>query len=144
MKKHFYIVLAVYVAVIACSVIYFGLLQHFGFSGMEFRLGGHNQMIDIMDIVILVATTASLFLLIISLLATKRTGDTRMLIISIAFFFFVIKEFLFIFENFFPGENIYIDNAERTLELLILLSFIMLIYGTYKRTENKSRIKKRK
>jgi hypothetical protein len=143
MKKHFYIVMAVYAVVIVCSVIYFGLMQHFGFSGMEFNLGGHNQMIDIMDIVILVATIASVFLLAISLIATKRTGDTRMLIISIAFFFFVIKEFLFIFENFFPGENIYIDNAERTLELLILLSFIMLIYGTYKRTENRSHMKRK-
>jgi len=52
----------------------------------------------------------------------------KLFLISIAFFFFAIKEVLVVFENFFPNEYIFIDNASRGLELLTLISFILLLY----------------
>ena len=139
--KTSYIVLAIYVAVIIGAVIYFGFLQQFGFKGLLFQIEGRDHIISPVDALIIIATIVAIFLFVISLLAYSRTRDTRILIVSLAFFFFAVKEFLFLFENFFPGEFIYIDNAEHTLELLILLSFMMLMYGTFRRSE-KAKLKK--
>lgn len=135
--KTSYVVLAVYVIVIIGAIIYFGFLQQFGFKGLLFQIEGRDHIIDPVDALIIIATIVAIFLFAISLLAYSRTRDTRILIVSLAFFFFAVKEFLFLFENFFPGEFIYIDNAERTLELLILLSFMMLMYGTYRKRARK-------
>lgn len=130
-----HIVILVYAAVIVVSAVYFVALQNFGFKGLLFTVEGRDRIINPIDVLILAVTIVSLFLLFISVLAFRRTKDTRVLIVSMAFFFFAVKEILFLFENFFPGEHIYIDNAERVLELLILLSFSMLMYGTYSRTK---------
>ena len=43
-----------------------------------------------------------IFLFIISIMAYRRTRDLRVLVVSMAFFFFAVKEFLFLFKNFFP------------------------------------------
>lgn len=137
MKKTVALVILIYFIVVSSFFIYFGLLQQFGVEGLVFNIGGRDHTVTPLDALILVATVAALFLLVISLIAFKRTKDTRILIISIAFFFFAVKEFLFMLENFFPGEFIYIDNAERALELLILLSFVMLMYGTHRREQKK-------
>lgn len=135
MKKPFKIILLVYAVVIIGAIVYFGFLQHFGFRGLLFNIAGKDHVVNPVDALILAVTLAAFFLLAISLLAYRRTNDSRILIVSLAFFFFAVKEFLFLLDNFFPQENIYIGNAERTLELLILLSFMMLMYGTFKRSE---------
>jgi hypothetical protein len=131
----------VYAAVIIGAIIYFGFLQQFGYRGLVFQVEGRDQVLSPLDVLIVFAAIASLFLFVISLMAYRRNRDLRVLVVSMAFFFFVVKEILFLFENFFPGEHIYIDNAERTLELLILLSFIMLMYGVSRRYEKGARKK---
>ena len=37
--------------------------------------------------------------------------------------------------HFFPMEFIYIDSASQTLELLVLLSFIMMMYSNIRRSQ---------
>jgi hypothetical protein len=138
--KRGHAVVAVYVIVILGAIVYFGVLQQFGYKGLSFNLGGKNNVIDIFDILIIILTAAALVLFVISLIAYRRTRDLRILVVSMAFFFFAVKELLFVMQNFFPGEFIYIDNAERVLELLIVLSFIMLMYGVSRRYE---KLKKR-
>ncbi len=138
--KREYAVPIVYAIVIIGALIYFGFLQQFGYRGLVFQVGGQDRVLNVLDMLIILITIASLFLFVISIMAYRRTHDLRILIVSMAFFFFAVKEFLFLFENFFPGEFIYIDNAERVLELLILISFIMLMYGVSRRYE---KLKKR-
>lgn len=132
-------VIAVYVIVILAALVYFAFLQQFGYKGLVFQIEGRDRVLNPLDILIIVTTIASLFLFVVSLMAYRRNHDLRILVVSMAFFFFVIKEILFLFKNFFPGEFIYIDNAERTLEFLILLSFIMLMYGVTRRYEKLKR-----
>ncbi len=140
MKKAHIIVL-VYVLVILASAVYFGMMQHFGFKGMGFCVGGRDRIFSALDILIVTVFAASLFLLLLSLVAFRRTNDNRMLIVSLAFFFFSANSFLSVLENFFPDEFIFIDHASQVLNMLVLVSFIMLMYAGFKRSEN---IKKRK
>jgi len=135
--KNAHIVLLVYSLVILLSVLYFGFMQHFGFRGMAFEIGGRDRIFSFFDFLILFVTALSIFLLVLSLEAFRRTNDTRLLILSFAFFFFSLVEFLSVLENFFPREFIYINNASKVLELLVLLSFVMLIYSAYKGGKNR-------
>ena len=121
-------ILAIYAIVIIGSVVYFVALQNFGSSGLEVHISGRDRQINLLDFMILIIMPIAFVLFIISLLAYMRKRDTRMLVISAAFFFFMVKETLFALENFFPNEFIFIANAERALELLILLSFVFLMY----------------
>jgi hypothetical protein len=126
-------IIAVYIAVIVLCGVYIFALQGFGAKGLVFSIGGKNQVIDAFDIILLAAAVASFFLVAISLLAFKRRKDNRIFILSIAFFLFAVNEILQIFDNFFPNEFIFIANAQKVLDLLILLSFAMLVYGRYTR-----------
>ncbi len=123
-----YSIVLIYAVVIAALVIYLFFMQQFGAKGMQFHLSGRDQSITILDIAIITATVIALFLLFISLMAFRKKPDMRLFLISMAFFFFALKEFLAFFENFFPEEYIFIDNAERGLELLMLVTFILLLY----------------
>lgn len=133
--KREHAIFVVYVIVVLGALVYFGLLQQFGYKGLVFTAEGKDRVLNPLDILIIIITAAALTLFAISIMAYQRTRDLRILVVSMAFFFFAVKEFLFVMENFFPKEFIYIDNAERTLELLILLSFIMLMYGVSRRYE---------
>jgi hypothetical protein len=133
--KKIYIIALVYILAIATAVVYFGVMQHFGHRGLVFDIGGRDRIFGLPDILIPVVTIASIFLLILSLIAFKRTNDTRILILSLAFFFFMLHALLEVLDNFFPREFIFINNATAVLEFLVLLSFIMLIYSSYKRSE---------
>ena len=112
--------------------VYIRCWQGFGSKGLVFSIAGRDHVFNAFDIILLVATLASFFLVAISLLAFKKRRDNRIFILTIAFFFFALVQVLDIFENFFPSEYIFITNAERVLNLLILLSFGMLVYGRYK------------
>lgn len=136
--KNSHILLLVYGTIIAASIIYFIVLQHFTPTIGCFNMGGRDYSIGILDILIIVAVIASIFLLVISLMAFGRTNDPKMLILALAFFFFSIKEFLAVGENFFPGSYIYIDHMDKTLDVLIFMSFIILIYAGYKGMKGKS------
>ncbi len=125
----FYMIIAVYLVVIVLSGIYLFLWQGFGSKGLVFSIAGKDQVLNAFDIVLLAATLVSFFLVFISLLAFKRRKDNRIFILSIAFFFFAVNEMLQIFDNFFPNEYIFISNASKAIDLLILLSFAMLVYG---------------
>lgn len=114
------------------ALVYFVALQHFGYYGSVFRMGGHDSIVSPLDVVLIITFIISTILLIIALVAFGRKKTIRMFVISLTFFFFTVKEFLIMLENFFPGENIYIGNATGALELLILLSFVLLIYNIYK------------
>ncbi|MFH0832768.1 MAG: hypothetical protein V1900_03560 [Candidatus Aenigmatarchaeota archaeon] len=137
--KNYHILIMVYSVVIIASIVYFGFFQHFGARNLNFCMGGRDNAISLIDLMIILAVAVSLSLLVISILAFKRTNDIKMLILALAFFFFSVKEFLSAFENFFPGEFIYIDNMDKMLELLIFLSFIILLYAGYKNIMNKNR-----
>ena len=133
-------VLALYAIVIVGSIVYFGVLQGFGYKGLEFRIEGRDRVFDMFDILIMIGTIAAFVLFVISLMAYRRSRDLRVLVVSMAFFFFAVKELLGVLSNFFPNEFIYIDHAADVLNLLILLSFIMLMYGVSSRYEkSKSR-----
>jgi len=131
-EKTFFAIIAIYLIVIAFSAVYLFLWQGFGSKGLVFSIAGRDHVFNAFDIILLVATLASFFLVAISLLAFKKRRDNRIFILTIAFFFFALVQVLDIFENFFPSEYIFITNAERVLNLLILLSFGMLVYGRYK------------
>ncbi|MFC2142842.1 hypothetical protein ACFLQN_00410 [Candidatus Aenigmatarchaeota archaeon] len=121
-------ILLIYLIIIVGSLIYFGYMQSFGSKGLQFQIAGKDSFVTIFDLLIIAVIPVALILFIISAIAFNRRRDFRLFLVSVAFFFFVVKEFLFLFENFFPNEFIFIHNAERALELLILLSFVFLMY----------------
>lgn len=121
-------IILVYAVVIIGAFFYFAILQGFGYRGLQLSISGKDQVLAPLDILIVLSTLASFVLLIISLSAFSRRGDLRLFVISFAFFFFTLRQLLFLLDNFFPGENIYIFHAVHTLDLLILLSFILLMY----------------
>ncbi|GEM_PF-2622640 len=131
-EKTFFVIIAIYLIVIAFSAVYLFLWQGFGSKGLVFSIAGRDHVFNAFDIILLIATLASFFLVAISLLAFKKRRDNRIFILTIAFFFFALGQVLDIFDNFFPNEYIFITNAGRVLNLLILLSFAMLVYGRYK------------
>ncbi len=132
-STNFFWIISIYLAVILFSGVYFFGWQHFGSNGLSFSIGGRNNLIDPFDIILLAATVISFFLVAISLLAFKRRKDNRLFILSLAFFFFAMHEVLLIFDNFYPGENIFIANASKVLDLLVLLSLTMLMYSKFSR-----------
>ncbi len=131
-EKTFFVIIAIYLIVIAFSAVYLFLWQGFGSKGLVFSIAGRDHVFNAFDIILLIATLASFFLVAISLLAFNKRRDNRIFILTIAFFFFALGQVLDIFDNFFPNEYIFSTNAGRVLNLLILLSFAMLVYGRYK------------
>ncbi|MFH0949143.1 MAG: hypothetical protein V1802_01500 [Candidatus Aenigmatarchaeota archaeon] len=124
----FYVMILIYAAVIIGSIFYFVYMQKFGTQGLEFSVTGEDRTFSIFDMLILLLTPVAFVLFIVSALAYRRKKDTRLFLVSLAFFFFLVKEVLNLLENFFPKEFIFIGNAERALEFLILLSFVFLLY----------------
>ncbi len=131
-----------YVIFIAGAFVYFVGLQHFGYGGFQFSIEGRDRTLTPLDFVIISTFAISLVLLLISLIAFGRRRTVKVFIIALVFFFFTIKELLTILENFFPHENIYVENASGALELLILLSFVLLIYNIYKVKSNQPGVRK--
>src|SRR3989338_758072 len=132
MKPSTNLILLAYAVVIVAAFVYFVILQQFGYRGLVFNMEGKDHTFAPLDIMIILSTIASSILLLISLTAFSRKKDLKLFVISFAFFFFTIRQFLFLLDNFFPAENIFIGNAVSTLDLLILLSFIMLMYRAKK------------
>lgn len=118
----------IYALVIAASFVYFVSMQSFGANGFEFSLVGRDNVFNIFDMLIIFTIPTALLLWVLSLLAYRRKPEIRLFIISIAFFFFAVKETMNFLEAFFPNEFIYITNAERALDFLILISFMFLLY----------------
>jgi len=118
----------IYALVIMSSFVYFVNMQSFGAKGLEFSLVGRDNVFNIFDMLILFTIPTALLLWVLSLLAYRRKPEIRLFIVSIAFFFFAVKETLNFLEAFFPNEFIYIANAERALDFLILVSFMFLLY----------------
>lgn len=118
----------VYAAVIVAVLFYFVILQNFGYQGLKFTLEGKDRVLAPLDALILVSALASIALLAVSVSAFSRKRDMRLFVLSLAFFFFALRQLLFLMDNFFPGENIYIFHAVHTFDVLILLSFIFLMY----------------
>jgi len=120
--------LLIYAIVIVGSIIYFVYMQQFGTQGLEFRIEGSDNIFTIFDVLILILLPIAFVLLVISTLAFFRKPNMKMFIVSVAFFFFAVKEAIVLLENVFPKEFIFIENAERAIDFLILLSFIFLLY----------------
>ncbi len=123
-----YTMLVIYAVVLIASFVYFGSMQGFGARGLEFSVVGKDKAFNVFDMLILFTIPTALVLLFLSLMAYRRKPEIRLFIVSIAFFFFAVKEFLNFLDAFFPNEFIYIANAERALEFLILISFMFLLY----------------
>jgi len=124
----FYTMLIIYTLVLGGSFVYFVSLQGFGTKGLEFSLIGKDKVFNVFDMLILFTIPTALLLWALSLLAYRRKPEIKLFIVSIAFFFFAVKEFLNFLEAFFPDEFIFIANAERALDFLILISFMFLLY----------------
>ncbi len=122
----------IYAVFIILALFYFVGLQHFGYNGFQFEMCGKDKILTPLDIVILTAFVISFILLMLSLFAFSRKKTVKIFTISLVFFFFAVKELLEILENFFPNENIYTGNSVGVIELLILLSFVLLIYNIYR------------
>lgn len=120
--------LIIYAVVLLASFVYFVSLQSFGARGLEFSVVGRDNVFNIFDMLILFTIPTALLLWVLSLLAYRKKPEIKLFIVSIAFFFFALKEFLNFLEAFFPKEFIFIGNAERALEFLILISFMFLLY----------------
>ncbi len=120
--------LIIYAIVILGSFVYFVSLQSFGTRGLEFSVVGKDNAFSVFDMLIMFTLPVALLLWALSLLAYRRKPEIKLFITSIAFFFFAVKEFLNFLEAFFPNEFIYIGNAERALEFMILISFMFLLY----------------
>ena len=129
----FYWIVAIYLAVIVVSWIYFFVLQGFGSHGLVFSINASDHNFNVFDLLLLAATAVSFFLVFISLLAFKRRKDNRIFILSVAFFLFALLEVFHLFDTFFPNEYIFIENAHKVIDLMILLSFAMLVYGRHTR-----------
>lgn len=125
---YFYSLLLIYAIVIASFLVYFVLLQQFGAKGLQFSMGGRDSVFNIFDLLTLILLPIATALFVISFMAFMRKNDKRLFITSIAFFFFLAKQVLDVFQNFFPSEFIFVGNAESALELLILISFVFLLY----------------
>lgn len=123
----------IYGIFIAGALVYFVGLQHFGLNGCSFSVGGNDNVVTPLDVALTAIFILSAALLVISLVAFGRKKTVKLFIISLTFFFFTVKEFLVMMNNYFPGENIYIGNALGALELLILLSFMLLIVNMGKK-----------
>ena len=132
-STNFFWIIAIYLAVIIFSGVYFFVWQGFGSNGLVFSIGGRDRIFTAFDAILLVAAFISFFLVAISLLAFKRRKDNRIFILSLAFFFFALREVFQIFENFYPGEGIFISNATKVLDLLVLISLTMLLYSKFSR-----------
>lgn len=139
----FWTMVLIYAIVIAGSVIYFVDMQKFGAQGMMFEPGGRDSAFDIFDMLILITLPVAVVLFVISAMAFRRKGDIRLFLVSLAFFFFLVKEVLGMLHNCFPREFIFIGNAERGLEFLILLSFVFLMmrFDSHERTRAGSKKK---
>ena len=124
----FYTMLIIYALVGIGTFVYFVYLQSFGSRGLEFSIVGRDNVFNIFDMLILFTIPTALVLWVLSLLAYRRKPEIRLFIVSIAFFFFAVKELLNFLETFFPKEFIFVGNAERALEFLILISFMFLLY----------------
>lgn len=118
----------IYAVVAVSSFVYFVNLQSFGTRGLEFSVVGRDNVFNLFDMLILFTMPTALLLWALSLLAYRRKPEIRLFVVSIAFFFFAVKEFLSFLESFFPKEFIFIGHAERALEFLILISFMFLLY----------------
>lgn len=121
-------IILIYLVIIVASIVYFIMLQSFGSAGLEFSIEGRDTTFNIFDILVLIALPVAIVLFIISIIAFRRKKSLRIFLISTAFFFFLVNEVLVMIHNFFPHEFIFIENAERALDLLVLLSFIFLMY----------------
>ncbi|MCX6815540.1 MAG: hypothetical protein NT120_01665 [Candidatus Aenigmarchaeota archaeon] len=126
-------IVGIYIVFIVGAIIYFIGLQNFGFNGLDFVRGGKNHIVGLDDITIVITLVLSAVLLVLSVAAFLRKKTARFLVMSLVFFFFALKEFIILIENFFPGEHIYIPNAVVALELLILLSFALFVYNSRER-----------
>ncbi len=123
-----YTMIIIYAIVIISSFVYFVSLQSFGSRGLEFSIVGKDNTFSVFDMLIMFTLPVALLLWVLSILAYRRKPEIRLFIVSIAFFFFAVKEFLNFLAAFFPKEFIFIGNAERALEFLILISFMFLLY----------------
>ena len=90
-STNFYTVVALYVAIIIVSYIYIFVLQGFGSHGLSIGEGGAGggNFFDIFDVILIAASSASLFLVFVTLVAFKRKKDNRIFILAVAFFFFL-------------------------------------------------------
>ena len=123
-----WVIALIYAIFIIGAFVYFVGLQGFGFNGLQFSAQGRDQAFTPLDILIILTLILALSLMTISLLAFNRKKTTKLLIVSVVFFFFALKEFLDVMDNFFPSEKIYTLNAIAVLEVLILFSFVLIIY----------------
>ena len=101
MKPSTNLILLAYVVVIVGAFVYFVILQQFGYRGLIFTIEGKDHIFAPLDILIIISTIASFILLLISLTAFNRKKDLKLFIISFAFFFFTVRQFLFLLDNFF-------------------------------------------
>ncbi|MBI4162133.1 MAG: hypothetical protein HY513_00490 [Candidatus Aenigmarchaeota archaeon] len=119
-------VLALYIAVIVIAAAY--LLFFENVLGHSVRIGGQDHYFSAFDIVTIGISLVALVLLVLSFMAYRRHPDSRMLMVSFAFLLFTIYSILNAVDNFFLGGYSAIGIAEKVVQFLVLLTFLVILF----------------
>lgn len=82
---------------------------------------------DLDEIVRILSSSLALFIFAISVIAYFRERRRKLLLVSIAFFFYALKGFLKVSDIFFPEKGDIIDVTANLLDFVILLLFFLAI-----------------
>ncbi|WP_421077662.1 hypothetical protein Mjas_08150 [Methanothermococcus sp. Ax23] len=78
---------------------------------------------DLDEIIRLLSSILALGIFIISTIAYHREHNKKLLLVSVAFFFYAVKGFLKISDLIFPQKGEFIDIVANLLDFVILLLF---------------------
>lgn len=111
---------------IALTIAYLILVENV--FNQKFAIGGQDYRFSPFDIVLGLINITGFVLVAVSFFAWKRKRDTRLFIISVAFLLLTLKGILDLADNFFVGSYSYLGMLKQTLELLVLLAFLLALF----------------
>jgi len=82
---------------------------------------------DLDEVVRILSSSLALLIFVISVMAYFRERRRKLLLVSIAFFFYALKGFLKVSDIFFPEKRDFIDVTANLLDFIILLLFFSAI-----------------
>jgi hypothetical protein len=121
-------VIAIYIAAILLSAFYLICIENISGASYEFSVGGRDLYFSPFDVVIVSISVLASVLLIISFAAYNRKRNSKMLIVSLAFLMFTVMGILKLLDNFLLRDYTAIGIAIQILEMLVLLSFVLVLF----------------
>ena len=119
-------VLVLYAAVIILTAVYLIFFENV--LGHSVRVGGQDHYFSAFDIVTIAISLVALALLVLSFMAYRRHPDSRMFMVSFAFLLFTVYSILNAIDNFFLGGYTAIGIAEKVVQFLVLLTFLVILF----------------